>query len=579
MQEFDNIGELIRFIEYADTPRSITNELIAKILEILHSELETASDNAQTALLRIQTLTSQDLSSEIDNVQEVLAFLKGIRDDEVLLSKLSDIVQKIEAVEKKATDNTTALSSKVDKVEGKGLSANDFSDSLKTKLDGIAEGANNYTHPSTHPATMISEDATHRFMTDTERNKLNGIAEGANNYTHPSTHSATMITEDATHRFMTDAERNKLRNINEAGILSEEQSQALARLLARGMEVLPVDDTNYTLPAAGQKIANGILFVKNVPYSYFIVNDLDSDYKDEDYNTYVAYMGGSVPCARADKLYMHGGNLYLLDSSTKAELVRVLTMRDGGSGGVAPGGGTLASEITTDPQHQFITSDERKKWNTPEILPFDGICDSRAAMPQDGVWAFPEDNGMWTVDGNFASYGLSRGDYALQGGTDGYWYPKPDAVFRCVSRDHSCPRFYVVGAAEESYRVMPLTVNDGSSAPKIWEVTADSSGVNLSDNNHSLQIGGNLWEKFDGMHLGDIVSLTITGNADDDFIQSVQGKYIITAENGEGSTRSVGFEIVNSSAIGLDQCYHAGIIRTSGGPSGMALVLSYASVL
>lgn len=38
-------------------------------------------------------------------------------------------------------DVETALADKVDKVEGKGLSANDFTDTLKTKLDGIAAGA------------------------------------------------------------------------------------------------------------------------------------------------------------------------------------------------------------------------------------------------------------------------------------------------------------------------------------------------------------------------------------------------------------------------------------------------------
>lgn len=49
-------------------------------------------------------------------------------------------------------DDTTAdLSGKVDKVEGKGLSTNDFTDAEKKKLDNIAEGANNYTHP-THTA-------------------------------------------------------------------------------------------------------------------------------------------------------------------------------------------------------------------------------------------------------------------------------------------------------------------------------------------------------------------------------------------------------------------------------------------
>ena len=43
----------------------------------------------------------------------------------------------------------------------------------KTKLDGIAAGANNYQHPATHAASMITEDATHRFATDAEKAKWN----------------------------------------------------------------------------------------------------------------------------------------------------------------------------------------------------------------------------------------------------------------------------------------------------------------------------------------------------------------------------------------------------------------------
>ena len=43
----------------------------------------------------------------------------------------------------------------------------------KTKLDGIAAGANNYQHPATHPATMIVEDSGHRFVTDAEKAKWN----------------------------------------------------------------------------------------------------------------------------------------------------------------------------------------------------------------------------------------------------------------------------------------------------------------------------------------------------------------------------------------------------------------------
>lgn len=58
------------------------------------------------------------------------------------------------------------MKNKVDKVEGKGLSANDFTDEEKDKLDGIEAGANNYAHPETHPATMIVQDSNHRMVTD-----------------------------------------------------------------------------------------------------------------------------------------------------------------------------------------------------------------------------------------------------------------------------------------------------------------------------------------------------------------------------------------------------------------------------
>ena len=86
----------------------------------------------------------------------------------------------------------------------------------KKKLDGIASGANKYVHPSTHPATMITTDATHRFVTDTQistwnakastavatssanglmskedKKKLDGIATGANRTTIDTALSST----------------------------------------------------------------------------------------------------------------------------------------------------------------------------------------------------------------------------------------------------------------------------------------------------------------------------------------------------------------------------------------------------
>ena len=117
------------------------------------------------------------------------------------------------------------LKTKVSVESGKGLSTNDYTTAEKNKLAGIAAGANAYAHPSSHPATMIIEDSTHRFVTDVEKSnwngkapkdvattsanglmaaadkvKLNGIANNANNYVHP---------DNSNTRHVTDSEKNK----------------------------------------------------------------------------------------------------------------------------------------------------------------------------------------------------------------------------------------------------------------------------------------------------------------------------------------------------------------------------------
>ena len=40
---------------------------------------------------------------------------------------------------------------------------------LQAQLDGVAAGANNYTHPANHPPSIITQDASNRFVTDTEK--------------------------------------------------------------------------------------------------------------------------------------------------------------------------------------------------------------------------------------------------------------------------------------------------------------------------------------------------------------------------------------------------------------------------
>ena len=136
-----------------------------------------------------------------------------------------------------ATTVATQIGQKVDKVAGKGLSTEDYTSEEKAKLAGVAAGANNYQHPATHPASVIVQDSTHRFVTDSEKTtwngkasttvatqsanglmsaadkkKLDGVATGANNYQHPATHPASVIVQDSTHRFVTDTEKSSWNN-------------------------------------------------------------------------------------------------------------------------------------------------------------------------------------------------------------------------------------------------------------------------------------------------------------------------------------------------------------------------------
>lgn len=128
-------------------------------------------------------------------------------------------------------DNADKLDTEVTKLANT-TEAGRMSAADKTKLNGIATGANNYSHPSSHPASIITQDASNRFVTDAEKAawnakastgaatgtanglmsaadkaKLDGVAAGANNYTHPSSHPASIITQDASNRFVSDAEK------------------------------------------------------------------------------------------------------------------------------------------------------------------------------------------------------------------------------------------------------------------------------------------------------------------------------------------------------------------------------------
>ena len=83
-------------------------------------------------------ITGNDADSVINKWEEVVAFLDTYTEADTLANLLSH---------------------KVDKVSGKGLSTNDFTDALLTKLNGIEEGANKYIHPDGRVLGNISVDS------------------------------------------------------------------------------------------------------------------------------------------------------------------------------------------------------------------------------------------------------------------------------------------------------------------------------------------------------------------------------------------------------------------------------------
>lgn len=89
---------------------------------------------------------------------------------------------------------TKSLSLKVDKVDGKQLSTEDYTTTEKNKLAGIEECANNYIHPATHPASMITEDENHRFTNDTDKANLKDV--NSKKHIHINLNLLEILTQD-----------------------------------------------------------------------------------------------------------------------------------------------------------------------------------------------------------------------------------------------------------------------------------------------------------------------------------------------------------------------------------------------
>ena len=121
----------------ADTGETLTTRLA--------SIAAAATTYATTSAM--ETYVGQRLSDLINGAPETADTLKELSD---LISTNADVIETLNA----------AIGNKVDKVDGKGLSANDFTTALLNKLNGIATGSTKVAKSSSNGHILINDTDT-----------------------------------------------------------------------------------------------------------------------------------------------------------------------------------------------------------------------------------------------------------------------------------------------------------------------------------------------------------------------------------------------------------------------------------
>lgn len=137
----------------ADAISSSTNEALqARVMKETGKGLST-NDYTNSEKAKLEGIEAGANKTIVDSAWDInsanpvqnkmiIAALQSQSD--ALNSSCNALNASIQSLNKKSTDLDRA---KVDKVEGKGLSSNDYTDEEKDKLAGVEENANNYVHP------------------------------------------------------------------------------------------------------------------------------------------------------------------------------------------------------------------------------------------------------------------------------------------------------------------------------------------------------------------------------------------------------------------------------------------------
>ena len=164
-EAYDTLKEVAAWIgEHGDVAAAFTTDIAAlkKAVGDENSGLIKAMAEAQAA---IQTNSGDigTLKTAVQNLQTAVGDASS-----GLTKVVNDHGTKISALEEKVGDDTKGLVKDVADLKAAGATNGNI------KING--QETNVYTHPENHPATMITEDDSHKFVTSTEKDIINNAA-------------------------------------------------------------------------------------------------------------------------------------------------------------------------------------------------------------------------------------------------------------------------------------------------------------------------------------------------------------------------------------------------------------------
>ncbi len=106
-------------------------------------------------------------------------------------------------------------------------------------------------------STSVATTSANGLMSSTDKTKLDGVATNANNYSHPANHAPSIITQDASNRFVTDTEKSTW-NAKQAALVSGTDIKTINSTSLLGAGNINLNDTYYTETEVNSLLSNRV---------------------------------------------------------------------------------------------------------------------------------------------------------------------------------------------------------------------------------------------------------------------------------------------------------------------------------